>query len=81
LPLAYEGLDRWGVQPDEQERLLGIIQQRCLTGRNGAAWQVTTLERIEARDGLDRHDALRMMLARYVDYMHANEPVHSWPDT
>ena len=28
LPLAHDGLDRWGVSPSERDRLLGIIEQR-----------------------------------------------------
>ena len=32
LPMAHEGLDAWGVEPDERDRLLGIIEQRCLLG-------------------------------------------------
>ena len=28
---------------------------------------------------LDRRDALREMLRRYVELMHTNEPVHTWP--
>jgi hypothetical protein len=79
LPMAYEGLDRWGVDPAERDRLLGIIQQRCLTGQNGAAWQVATLRRLEADTDLDRHSALREMLRRYVELMHTNMPVHEWP--
>jgi hypothetical protein len=81
LPMAHEGLDRWGVRPAERDRLLAIIQQRCLTGRNGATWQVSEVERVERDEHLSRHDALRSMLVRYVDYMHANEPVHTWPSS
>ena len=40
LPLAHEGLDAWGRRADERDRLLGIIEQRCLTGTNGAEWFV-----------------------------------------
>ena len=43
LPLAREGLARWGVDPVHADRLLGIIEQRCLTGRTGAAWQIATV--------------------------------------
>ncbi len=43
LPLAAEGLDQWEVAPAVRDRLLGIIEQRCLTGRNGAAWQAAHL--------------------------------------
>src|SRR3984885_4905750 len=37
LPLAREGLDLWGVDSAQSDRLLGIIEQRCLTGQTGAA--------------------------------------------
>ncbi len=38
LPLAHEGLTAWGVDQASADRLLGIIEQRCLTGVNGAEW-------------------------------------------
>ena len=79
LPLAYEGLDRWQVEPGERDRLLGIIERRCLTGVNGAAWQTETLRAIDEDTSLDRHDALREMLTRYIGHMHSNVPVHEWP--
>jgi hypothetical protein len=78
LPLAREGLDRWGVDPAERDRLLGVIEQRCLTGRNGAAWQVAMLRGYQDRAGLDRDAALREVLRRYIEYMHSNVPVHEW---
>ena len=79
LPLAHEGLERWGVDRADRERLLGIIEQRCLTLRNGAAWQAATFHSLYENDKLDRQDALREMTRRYRDLMHSNEPVHSWP--
>ncbi|QGN48957.1 glutamate--cysteine ligase [Micromonospora sp. WMMD558] len=79
LPLAHHGLDRWGVAPEERDRLLGIIEKRCLTGRNGASWQVETLHRLESADHLDRPAALREVVRHYVDLMHSNRPVHEWP--
>jgi hypothetical protein len=78
LPMAHEGLEKWGVSKGERERLLGIIEQRCLTGRNGAQWQVDTLHTLEA-EGLDRQDALHEMLRQYLPNMHKNTPVHDWP--
>ncbi|PKK12073.1 glutamate-cysteine ligase family protein [Thermomonospora sp. CIF 1] len=79
LPMAHEGLDRWGVDPAKRDRLLGIIEQRCLTGRNGAIWQVETARAIEEERGVDRHEALRLMTCRYIELMNTNEPVHTWP--
>ncbi|MFI6394664.1 glutamate--cysteine ligase [Nonomuraea sp. NPDC050540] len=74
LPMAHEGLERWGVDKAVAERLLGVIEGRCLTGRTGATWQV---EKVEAIGG-DRHEALRRMTLEYIERMHTNEPVHTW---
>jgi len=80
LPMAHEGLTRWGVDAEIRERLLGIIEQRCLTHINGAEWQARTVHKIDSQgQPLDRRDALREMLRRYVEHMHSNEPVHTWP--
>jgi hypothetical protein len=79
LPLAREGLAGWGVGPAQADRLLGIIEQRCLTGQTGAAWQVATVARLTEQGGLDRREALRQMTQRYIEHMHTNQPVHAWP--
>ncbi|MGH3254952.1 MAG: glutamate--cysteine ligase [Streptosporangiaceae bacterium] len=79
LPLARDGLARWGVSSAQADRLLGIVEQRCLTGQNGAAWQVATVARLTEHGGVDRREALRQMTLRYIEHMHSNEPVHTWP--
>lgn len=75
LPMADEGLKDWGVPVEDRDRLLGIIEQRCLTGTNGAEWFV---ERMNQRGREDRYDALRATLNEYRERMHTNEPVHTW---
>jgi gamma-glutamyl:cysteine ligase YbdK (ATP-grasp superfamily) len=77
LPLAREGLARWGVGQAEVDRLLGIIEQRCLTGQTGAAWQIATVAEF-CRAGMARPEALRRMTQRYIEHMHTNAPVHTW---
>jgi hypothetical protein len=77
LPLAYQGLDRWGVAPDVRDRFLGVIEGRAKNGRNGAAWQVATVRALQER-GLARPQALAEMLRLYCERMHSNEPVHTW---
>jgi hypothetical protein len=79
LPLAREGLDRWGMSSTDADRLLGIIERRCVTLRNGAAWQSQMFHRLYEGGGLDRGEALRQMTRRYREYMHSNQPVHEWP--
>ncbi len=78
LPAAHEGLDRWGVAPAVRDRYLGVIEERAKSGRNGASWQVETVEHLENR-GFDRAGALAKMLELYCERMHSNEPVHTWP--
>jgi gamma-glutamyl:cysteine ligase YbdK (ATP-grasp superfamily) len=74
LPLARDGLAQWGVNAAQADRLLGIIEQRCLSGQNGAAWQIAS-----AGAEPDRREALRLMTQRYIEHMHTNAPVHAWP--
>ncbi|MDO5053496.1 MAG: glutamate--cysteine ligase [Pseudoclavibacter sp.] len=78
LPAAQEGLERWRVSNRVIDRYLTIIEERCITGLNGATWQTRAVERLEER-GEDRRRALHGMLDRYLEHMHTNEPVHSWP--
>lgn len=77
LPLAHDGLDRWGVDPEVRDRFLGVIEGRAASGRNGASWQVSTVQTLQD-GGMTRPEALAEMLRRYCEHMHANEPVHTW---
>ncbi|MDQ2754282.1 MAG: glutamate--cysteine ligase [Actinomycetota bacterium] len=80
LPMAQEGLSRWGVDRSVADRLLGIIERRCITHLNGAEWQVQAVRRMAERgDSSDRQGRLRSMLRLYSEHIHANEPVHTWP--
>ncbi|GAA0718114.1 glutamate--cysteine ligase [Dactylosporangium roseum] len=78
LPLAHEGLAGWGVAPAQCDRLLGVIEQRCLSHRNGATWQVETAHAIEGRGPVERDDTMRKLLQEYLPRMHSNIPVHEW---
>jgi gamma-glutamyl:cysteine ligase YbdK (ATP-grasp superfamily) len=80
LPLARHGLAQWGVHPGHAKRLLDIIEQRCLTGQNGATWQVGEVAAVTA-GGASRPEALRLMTQHYIDHMHTNKPVHTWPQS
>ncbi|MGH3446748.1 MAG: glutamate--cysteine ligase [Nocardioidaceae bacterium] len=79
LPRARAGLETWGIGSAEIDRLLGVVEQRCLTGRNGAAWQTQTLHSLREAGITDRGDALREVVRRYSALMHENRPVHEWP--
>ncbi len=79
LPRARDGLDSWGVDPAHRDRLLGVVEQRCLTGRNGATWQSAVLREVSSQRPGDRPAALREVVRQYCEHMHRNVPVHEWP--
>jgi glutamate-cysteine ligase len=79
LPLAREGLAQWGVDERDADRLLSVIERRCVLLRNGASWQSEVFHRLYDSRRADRPGALREMTRRYREHMHSNDPVHSWP--
>jgi hypothetical protein len=79
LAVAHEGLSRWGVDANDADRLLGIIERRCVLLRNGASWQSEVFHRLYDDRGRERAEALRQMTMLYREHMHSNVPVHDWP--
>jgi len=78
LPAAAAGLDAWGVDPNDRDRYLGVIDARVRRGRTGAAWQTEAVRHLEEH-GLERVAALHEMTRRYVEHAQTGAPVHEWP--
>ncbi|WP_432095780.1 glutamate-cysteine ligase family protein [Streptomyces sp. bgisy100] len=78
LPMAAAGLDSWGVEPADRDFYLGVIEERCRRGVNGASWQAETFHRA-LEGGLDREAALAATTRRYGALMRGGDPVHTWP--
>jgi hypothetical protein len=79
LPIARDGLARGGVDSADADRLLGIIERRCVALANGASWQSRAFHHFYEEKQMDRVQALRQMTTLYREHMHSNEPVHDWP--
>jgi len=77
LPLAHQGLRSFGVSDAARERYLGVVEGRCVTRQTGSGWQRATVAMMQSH-GASRADALTAMLGRYVELMHAGDPVHTW---
>src|ERR671919_415595 len=76
LPAAHEGLTRAGIEAADRDRLLGIVERRCVSMQNGAAWQTAAFHRLYDERKMDRLEALRRVTGVYREHMHANEPRH-----
>ena len=63
------------MQAAADDVVRAVVQQ---ARQNGATWQVDTLHALEDDGNLDRPEALREMLRRYLPLMHENVPVHDW---
>lgn len=77
VPLARGGLVAAGVEADEADRLLGVIEARVATRSTGSAWQRRELRRRERR--MPRPRALAAMTEAYLEHSAAGDPVHLWP--
>jgi len=70
LPMAREGLDGMGIDRDEIESWLGVMEARVSSGRNGAAWQ---------RAYVRRHGAdMEALTQAYLERQRSGAPVHEW---
>ena len=76
LPLAHEGLERYGVDPHARDRLIEIIERRCVEEANGASWQSRQFRALYDGGGLDRVEALREMTVRYRDHITERAGAH-----
>lgn len=79
IPLARDGLLAWGVDDRDVDEYLGIIEERTLSGQNGAAWQIATWRQLIDGGDLDRPEAARELVRRYQKLSFAGAPVHTWP--
>lgn len=71
LPQARHGLQQLGINEEDIENYLGIIEQRIETRRNGAGWQHDWV----ARHGRD----MQAMTLAYHERQESGQPVHEWP--
>lgn len=71
LPLAHGGLRSLGLDADESEQWLGIIEARVRTGRTGCVWQRSHV----ARHGRD----MPALTQAYLELQRGGTPVHEWP--
>lgn len=75
LPMAYRGLYRMNVKPEDVEKYLGIIENR-IKGRNGARWMVESLRNLSASRSTS--DALRIVTASMYEHERKGYTIDTW---
>ena len=77
IPVAEHGLSACGVEPQEIQAMLKVIQDRVETRTNGARWQIQRLTYYE-QQGHNRPMALTRMLDDYLQHSQTNMPLSQW---
>ena len=70
IPMSYRGLSKLGIEKDDIDHHLGIIEERVASGRNGAAWQLSYVREY----GSD----MSKLTDAYWRHQQTGNPVHSW---
>jgi CBS domain-containing protein/gamma-glutamylcysteine synthetase len=76
LPLAAEGLDEVGVDPDDRDRYLGIVERRIHSGHTGSRWLVISLDGLRAQG--TEGERLNSVTAAMVTRQKGGAPVAEW---
>ncbi len=77
LPRARRGLSRAGVDENDIERLLDIIEARVKTEKTGAGWMINSLAGMDKR--AKPNVKLRSLTAAMKSNQESGEPLHQWP--
>ena len=76
LPKAKQGLLDLGIDKDEVEIYLGVIEQRLEQGVTGAIWQKKTAQHLEQT--LDKDEACQQLVKLYLNQCRSAKPVSQW---
>ena len=77
IPLARAGLETSGIDADDIDRYLSIVEDRVESRQTGSQWQLDSLAGMK-QEGT-RADRLNAVVAASIDRQLKGEPVHTWP--
>jgi CBS domain-containing protein len=76
LPLAREGLQEAGIDPDDIDRYLGVIHDRVTKRRTGSRWALESLENMKDLGTEDQR--LRCIVSSMVQQQSTGQPISEW---
>ncbi len=77
IPAARRGLEAAGIDPDDVERYLDIVERRVRRERNGARWQLDSLSAMAGRG--TTAERMHAITAAMCHNQEEGIPVASWP--
>ena len=76
LPIARKGLESRGVNPEDINKYLGIIEKRAENHMTGARWMLRAFTKLH--DNTNTDEALSVLTASMIQNQMTNRPVHEW---
>ena len=76
LPLAEQGLQKYGVDQKDIDLYLGVLRDRVSTRRNGARWALESLNEMHGRGTEDQR--LRCLVSSMVEQQITGRPISEW---
>jgi CBS domain-containing protein len=77
LPRAKTGLDSAGIDGNDSDRLLGILEDRTRTENTGSKWVMESLASMDKRAKMNVR--MRSLTAAMKANQEASLPLHDWP--
>jgi CBS domain-containing protein/gamma-glutamylcysteine synthetase len=76
LPIARKGLESRGVNTEDINKYLGIIEKRAENHMTGARWMLRAYTKLH--DNTNTDEALSVLTASMIQNQMTNKPVHEW---
>jgi len=76
LPLAREGLQEAGIDRDDIDRYLGVLEDRVRLRRTGSRWALESLEEMKDSGTLDQR--LRCIVSSMVEQQSSGKQISQW---
>jgi len=76
LPMAREGLQEAGIDQDDIDRYLGVVEERVAMRRTGSRWALESLELMKDKGTLDQR--LRCVVGSMVEQQSSGNQISRW---
>jgi CBS domain-containing protein len=78
LPIAKKGLEKQGINKEDIEKYLGIIEKRTQKHMTGARWILRSFTNL--KKGYSREEAGVILTSHILRNQNSGMPIHEWPE-